>query len=241
MLQTSKLLGAITLVAMITLPLPALADDSLGELSVVGSAEIAVKPDVATVNAGAVYLAPTVDEARSKSEKAISTMVENLKGLVTNDKDIVAEDITVTPTYDYIDGKRILRGYTSRRFMSIKTSDFNQIPQIMAIAVKSGLNQITNVSYSVKNESKARMEVRKLAIVDAREKAKSVAEGFNVKINGISSITYDTTYSNNDARMMRTMSLSKNSQGDSINDYDSVYRPDDVIFSDSITAVYEVK
>lgn len=244
MCKTIKMLRVISLGALLAFPLSnqALADEceELGELTVVGSADVSVKPDLVTINMAAVYEDPLSDVARNKAEKAIVEMFTSLKALKVSEKDIKAETISVTPNYDYIDGKKKFRSYTARRLLSVKTADFGLIAKILEASGANGINQISNITYSVKDENQAREEARSLAIVNAKTKAKAVAKGFEVKLKGISSINYDTTYGNTHELVMRTMALNAN-RDVAKNTVEPIYNPDNIVFNDTVTVVYKIK
>ncbi len=235
-----KTLTLCTLVAVpLSLPQTALASDN-GVLAVSGTAEIFVKPDLAKLRVGAVFTEKTPEEARNRVEKVITDFIGKLAKSGISEKSYSAQNISVVPTYDYIDGKRILRGYSAKRSVNIELSDFELISSVFDDAFNSGLNEISSIEYTLADKEKAGDLVRSLAIKDAKKKAKALADGFEVKINKVKKISYNSnngiisTYE--DAAVFRKGAmLNAASQASG-----GVYKVDDISLRDYVTVEYEI-
>ena len=139
-----KTLTLCTLVAVpLSLPQTALASDN-GVLAVSGTAEIFVKPDLAKLRVGAVFTEKTPEEARNRVEKVITDFIGKLAKSGISEKSYSAQNISVVPTYDYIDGKRILRGYSAKRSVKLRLDRLSaQMPLTLMPSIsfiRSGLH-----------------------------------------------------------------------------------------------------
>lgn len=232
-------LGTVLLTMGAVMPMaPVIAsDDSASELDVIGAATLSVKPDQVQIESRITIEKPTVKEAREIVEKAVMDFYAEIASAGIDKDRVKADDISVYPSYSYKDNTRTLTGYVAERNIVVKLDDFTLIPKVLDIAIKSGMNNVSNVRYGLKDSKTAKDAVRKLAIVDAQEKAKSIADGFGVKIKKVISISYETAdYDNH--RYMTTMS--NRAKGVDANGGDGVYEPSDIKLTDQIRVTYEI-
>lgn len=232
-------LGTVLLTMGATMQLtPAMASDCESELNVVGSATLSVKPDQVQIESGITIEKTTVQEARETVETVIKNFYVELEKAGIDKSLVKADDISVYPAYSYKDNKRELTGYIAERNVDIRLDDFTLIPKVLDLAIKSGMNNVSNVKYGLKNSKDAKNAVRKLAIADAQEKAKSIADGFGVKIKKVASITYETADFENSRYMAMASNRTKAADG---NGAAGVYEPSDIKLSDQIRVTYELK
>ncbi len=130
----------------------------------------------------------------------------------------------------------MLIGYQARRTIEITVSDFSKISKVIDYAMSKGFNGIDDISYKLKDSTKARDEVRLLAVKDAQKKAKSLAEGFNIKLGKVNTVNYNTAdYHSHSYRMYKA-----NMVGAEAMSSDGVYAPDDLNFSDTVNVTYSI-
>ncbi|MCV5900313.1 SIMPL domain-containing protein, partial [Escherichia coli] len=70
-------------------------------------------------------------------------------------------------------------------------TDLADLNQYLDMALKAGINQVDNIQLKVSNQAEYQQKARMAAIKDAREKAASLASGFDKKLGGIWQINYN--------------------------------------------------
>ena len=234
-LLATLLLGSFTLGANM-----AWADD-LATINVIGNAEIFVKPDTAKVKVGAICDAKTQDEARNCVEKSITAYHDALNKLGISDKDLVMQNISVNPSFHYDNGKREKVGYSASRYVLVTLNDLSKVGLVIYDAMQNGLDEVSHITYSLKDEGKVKEQARTIAIKDAMEKADAIAKGFDVKIKRIYRIDYENaypTFKNFEADGVMPVMMSKGVSNGARN---AIYIPEDLRVNDSVRVTYEIK
>ncbi|MDK2892770.1 SIMPL domain-containing protein [Methanohalophilus sp.] len=151
-----------------------------------GYAEQKVVPDTATISIGVVIEADTSTAASAKNADVMTAVLEELKGLGLEDKDIRTSYVSVYPVYNY-DGVRTIEGYSASNTVEVTTTDLDLLSDIVDRATAAGANQIGSVSFSVsdKMQKELREELITEAVADASSKAMMLADSLGVKIIGV--------------------------------------------------------
>ncbi|WP_429088292.1 SIMPL domain-containing protein [Brassicibacter mesophilus] len=87
--------------------------------------------------------------------------------------------------YDYIDGKRVLRGYRVTNKFVIVVEDIKKIGTIIDTAVENGTNTVYNVEFQISNQSAYYREALTKAVENAIEKACDIGIILRTNINSI--------------------------------------------------------
>jgi len=160
-----------------------------------GSAEKKVVPDTASISIGVVVESATSKEASDENAVLMSTIIEELKDLGLEDKDIRTSYVSVHPVYNY-EGKRTIEAYSASNSVQVTTTDLELLSDIVDRSAAAGANQIGSVSFSVSDEMQKDLneELIDEAVEDASSKANALAKSLDVKIIGIqtSSISDNT-------------------------------------------------
>ncbi|ABE52752.1 SIMPL domain-containing protein [Methanococcoides burtonii] len=151
-----------------------------------GSAEEKVVPDTASISIGVVIDADTSKEASVENAAIMATVLQELKDLGLEDKDIRTSYVSVYPIYNY-DGVRTIEGYSASNSVEIITTNLELLSDIVDKSAAAGANQIGGVSFSVSDEmqKELREELIDEAVADASSKAELLADSLGVRIVGV--------------------------------------------------------
>lgn len=155
-----------------------------GSFEVSGEGLVRVAPDIVWLHYTVDAIKLTPEEARTEVEKTVAALSDEVATLHLDDKAFIANNISVTPYYEY--NKRLdrdeLKGYQAKRNITIELKDFSLIGKITDMAIKAGINQIANFVYDVTDRHKYELEAARRAIANANERAQLLADGFHVKL-----------------------------------------------------------
>ncbi len=243
MIKHKILLGAL-LVGM-QLFSTAYADDhecTNGKLTLTGFASMKAMPDEAVISASVEARDHDVKKAKQKVDDAVNAMFKDIGKAGLTEKDIEAGNVIVSEEFVWVDNKRKSNGYLAIRPVTIKVSDFSRISESVDLLMKSGFNSISDISYRLRDPKEIRTKVREAAVQDAITKAKSITNGFGVKLGKIASISYDSVYQDPGVSRVRLMKNSANVAMMEANSLDNsnVYRPDELDFSDQVHVEWEL-
>ncbi len=155
-----------------------------GLISVKGYGNAKALPDEACLDLSAVALHKDVKEARSACEKKTAAFLKAVRSLGLKDEAMQSGSINVSPryTYDRKSTTRKFEGYWAVRDLKIRTDNFSLLGALTSAAVNAGIDEIHGISYALKDESALKKLADERAVADAREQAKRLAEGFEVKL-----------------------------------------------------------
>lgn len=156
-------------------------------ISVKGEGKVYTKPDIALINLSVVTEGKEVKDVQEKNTKKMNGVIDYLKEFGIEDKDIKTIRYQISPRYSYVEGRvpKII-GYEINQTLEVKVRETNEIGEILEQSVDAGINQVNSLSFEVDNEEPFKEEARKLAIEDAKEKAKKLASQLGVKLIKIS-------------------------------------------------------
>ncbi len=155
-------------------------------LSISGSAEKNIAPDTASLSIGVVVQAPTAKEATDKNAGSMNTVINELKNLGLQDKDIQTSFLSIQPVYKY-NGAPTIEGYSASNNVQVTTKMLDKLSEIIDRSTSVGANQIGGVSFSVSEEKQKELREGLLAeaVSDASSKANDLAKKLDIRIIGV--------------------------------------------------------
>lgn len=154
-------------------------------LKVFGKGSINVKPDAAEVGIGVITENIQLEAAQEENAKITTQVINSIKAIGVLPKYIQTQNYNIRPTYDYIEGKQVFRGYEVSNNLKILIRNIDLVGEIIDIAVKNGANTVSGISLIVSDQTKYYYEALRLAIVDTQKKASVMANELNVNLNVI--------------------------------------------------------
>ncbi|WMW25109.1 SIMPL domain-containing protein [Methanolobus sediminis] len=151
-----------------------------------GYAEQKVVPDTASISIGVVTQAKTANGSSNENAAIMNAVVNELKAIGLEDKEMQTSYVSVSPIYNYTGG-RTITGYSAYNSVEITTQKLDMINEIIDRSAAAGANQIGSLSFSVSGamQKQLRDELISEAVNDSRSKADTLASTLNVKITGV--------------------------------------------------------
>lgn len=188
--------GAVSPLWQQSVPAYAESGDSLqNTISVTGSGEISIKPDMAYLSLGVQTTASTAKQAQSLNAAAIQKLSNALK---TTWKiaaaDIQTSQFYVQPNYSYNDkeGQKI-NGYIALHTLRVKYSQLDNIGQLLDSASEAGANQIGDITFTVENQDPYQEQVINKAMANAGLKANAIAKAANRQLGSVISVVQSSS------------------------------------------------
>ena len=131
--------------------------------------------------------AATVEAAKTQVNDVMNKIVDELKKLGVEEKNIKTVNYSVNPNYDYANGRQTLRGYQVNADVQAKLKPVEQANKALDVATQNGATNVGGVQFTLDDQKRKELEneARKEAIKIAKEKAKSLAEAAGIKLGKI--------------------------------------------------------
>lgn len=177
--------------ALVSLPLAAHEEGSAPEpvvpiLSVQGTGEARVAPDEATVRLGVLAQAPTAQNAMSQANRTANAILEAVRRLGVEAKDIQTSELNLNPVYANVPesrgGEPRISGYQATNVVSVRLEKLDQVGPVVDAGLAAGANRLDGVLFGLRNDAAARSEALTRAADAARAKAETLARALRVRL-----------------------------------------------------------
>ena len=165
---------------------------SYNTITVTGEGEVNALPDLATFSFTVSADAKTVSAAQEEVTQKVDAVLEAIKSLGVEEKDIKTTDYSVYPRYSYNQmpctqfscppSRQTLEGYTASHNVTVKVRKTDDAGKILAAAGEKGATNLSGISFTIDDPEELRSEARALAIKNAREKADVLTDNLGVKL-----------------------------------------------------------
>ena len=131
---------ALFLAGFLVYEFKALPQNTPHEIQVSGEGKAYAKPDVAVISFGANTQALKSREVVEQNNQIMNQVIQSIKELGVQDKDIKTTLYNLSPTYDYTQRGRIFKGYSLDQQVQVKIRNFDKISDILDKAASTGAN-----------------------------------------------------------------------------------------------------
>jgi uncharacterized protein YggE len=142
---------------------------------VTGAAIVNVTPDRALIKLGVESNDRTPDGVQAMNTRAIREVIDAVRALGVEDKDISTDNYIVYPVYDDYNSLRI-KGYRIDNVVAVTLKDVSRASDVVVAALKAGANQVLDVQFYTSELRRYRDQARELAMTAATEKAQALAK-----------------------------------------------------------------
>jgi uncharacterized protein YggE len=161
-------------------------------VTVTGTAELKVVPDVVDISIGVEIRAKELDAALEQQTSRVAEASALIRKAGVDAKDIQTDYTSITPVYSESRNGRNLDYYRVTKSIAFTLKDIDKYDSLIASLIQSGVNRISRVSFRSTDIRKYRDQAREMAVVAAKEKAVSLAAKLDQKIGKAFTIDEDT-------------------------------------------------
>lgn len=165
-------------------------------ISVTGTGEIYVTPDIGLVSISVETTDKDVSKATSDNSEKMNAIITYLKGTGIEEKDIKTTSFSIYPVYSWEDktGKRNLDTYQVSQVLEVKIRDLSKVGDIISKSTELGANNVSSLSFTVDDDEKVKEQAKEEAIKNAKEKAKALEKALGVHLVKIVNFSEGTIY-----------------------------------------------
>ena len=193
MLRPRLSLAPLAFVALLGTASPLLAQEppTVSRIEVEGEGTVYRAPDLATTQLTVLRNAPTAAEGLAEVNKAIGDVSAAMAEFGVEKRDLRTVGFQISPQYQYDnrqDGPQAppkLVGYEVRNTLSVKVRDLSKLGALLDKAVTLGVNEGGSIQFEIDNPTEATQEARRLAVVDAKARAQTLAEASGLKLGRV--------------------------------------------------------
>lgn len=173
MRKTFLAAGATALLCAV--PFHSFAAEEPPKITVQGEAEIRVTPDEVALTFGVETFHEDLEAAKTDNDAVMARLLEAAADQGVAKKDIATDYLSLEPRIRNDNGFHQLMGYQVRRTVVITLKETKKFEDLLAAALKAGVNFVHGVDFRTTELRRHRDRARDLAVVAAREKAEAMA------------------------------------------------------------------
>ena len=149
--------------------------DAVPYVEAVGSGQVKLPPDRATVLVGVETRATNAAAASAAAGKIQRAVLDTLRAIGFAEAAIRTRDYDVTPEMRRTNGRIVRSGYVARLTMAVQLSSLDRIGEVLDAALARGATSAGNAEYSLSNADSAQRAALTRAVADAQRQAAAVA------------------------------------------------------------------
>lgn len=163
-------------------------------ITITGIGEVMSKPDISTINFTLRESSKTNDTQllQANISKSAEQVIQKLKAIGIEEKDIQTSNYSVNPKYNYSDGKSEVVGYEASESLNVKVRNTENVSKVLNILAEEKITEVYGPNFEVDDIQKVKDQARDIAIKDAKGKANNLAKALEVKIKRIVSYSDDS-------------------------------------------------
>ena len=162
-------------------------------LSVTGSGQAVLSPDIAYIYVGVHTEKPSASEAVTENNDQTQKMIQALRDFGIDAKDIRTTNFSIWPMDKYDPSTGLPSGqktYAVDNTVYVTVRDLDKLGDLLDTVVSAGANTVNSVQFDVADKTEALKQARADAVKDAEEQAKSLASAAGMTLGEIQTIGF---------------------------------------------------
>jgi len=158
-------------------------------VTVAGVGRVEREPDIARATLTVEATRETAAEARGVAAATADAVIAALRAAGIGEGDLRTASIDVNPAWDHRDGSPVRVGFTVSSRLGVAIRDLESVGRVIDAALGAGATGLDGVSFGLADTASAAEEARRLAVVDARARAATIAKAADAKLGALVDIT----------------------------------------------------
>ena len=191
--KSLMIFAVLALALLVSACAPAGANPNVRTLSVSGSGDAMLAPDIAYIYIGVHTTNATAAEAVAENNTQTEDLMQAIRDFGIEEKDIRTTNFSIYPVerYDPATGQPSgERTYAVDNTVYVTVRDLTRLGDLLDTAVQAGANAVNSVQFDVANKDEALKQARAAAVKDAESQAQSLAQAAGVSLGEIQSINF---------------------------------------------------
>lgn len=167
--------------------------NAVNTLSVTGSSQVSIRPDVAYVSIGVRTEAADISQAVSSNASQAERVMRALREAGVSAEDMQTTNFSVYSYDDYdFEGNPTGITFNVENTVYVTVRNLTEMGDVLDSAISAGANNIWGIQFDVEDKSAAVAEARSLALEDAKAQAAALADEADVSLGDITSLSFST-------------------------------------------------
>jgi len=162
-------------------------------LTVQGSTEFEAAPDIAKVRFRVETQSLTAQDAQNKNRGIANAVHDALVRAGVRESELETTDYHVEKVqeWDPTGQKMVDKGYRASNAFVVSTKQLDQVGSLLDVGVQAGANNVESITFQLSDakQKEVKTEALRRAAQNAREKAEALAEGTNVRLGKVKSVS----------------------------------------------------
>lgn len=168
---------------------PMAGNGGMSTISVNGTGEARIAPDMATIQLGVTTQAESAAEAMKQNAERQTAVIAALGEAGIEQADVQTSGLNLNPMMDYGENRApTVVGYQASNMVSVRVKEIGNLGQVMDAIVNAGANEINGISFQREDGTDAEDDARRKAVEDARRKAEVLAEASGLTLGPVLSL-----------------------------------------------------
>lgn len=151
-------------------------------MTVIGNGEIVAQPKYVQIQIEVRTEGKDVSLAQQENAIIMNRVIDSLVALNIPREAIQTTVYTISPNYDYIEGRQVFRGFEVQNAITVKITDISQAGTAIDTAIQNGANHVSAIQFKIEDSDAYYQQALNLALVNAMGKAKSMAETMHIPL-----------------------------------------------------------
>ncbi|PWB72865.1 MAG: hypothetical protein C3F07_10615 [Anaerolineales bacterium] len=166
----------------------------LRTISVSGSGQAYLVPDIAYIYVGVHTEKPSASEAVDENNSQTQTMIKALRDFGIDAKDIRTTNFSIWPQERYDPATGTPTGqktYVVDNTVYVTIRDLDKLGELLDTVIAAGANTVNSIQFDVADKEAALKQARAEAVKDAEAQAKELAAAAGVSLGQVQSIGFN--------------------------------------------------
>jgi uncharacterized protein YggE len=160
-------------------------------LTVSGTGQVMLKPDIAYIYVGVHTEKPSAAEAVAENNANTQKLIDALKKAGVDANDIQTQNFSIWQNSQFgPDGKPTTTNYAVDNTVYLTVRKLENLGNLLDTAVKAGANNVNSIQFDLADKTKALSQARAEAVKAAKTQAGELADAAGVTLGDIQSIQY---------------------------------------------------
>ena len=162
----------------------------LSTIRVTGEGSVTARPDRVEVDLGVVTRGSTAQQAATENARVLSNVLAALRRALGPKPTIETISYALYPDYQYPQngGDPKITGYTATNLVRVTQDDLRNVGAVLDTATRAGANRVERIRFSLKDENPVKAQALRIAALEARAKAATLASALGLQIARIHSV-----------------------------------------------------